>query len=542
MIEFCARTSTSDLPLAIHSLHSTVINVAPTFVEAVPTASSTATDPPVTAATDAVELRRRTVPRKRNELNQRRSLDFAKGLVSMLPTPEETAVTRSDDDDGGDHGDLPTPPSHSPPPLPSSRPPTIVSSIMKPDYARSLESLHRIKPLKAERSVQFKSPDAAAAEHDGQDAARHSGAIFQPIHVSRSNENLLALLKPVPRYATQAALPTLSKSTQDLRSAASTADPEFFAAAPMWSASSDDLMPADVDGLRRSLRGYRRQRRHPHDHTTPSGSVRSLEQMPSAGVDRCLQLVREERMDGITVVGIVDAGTPDGVPEQPEPVDEPQRPPQPMPRKTVVYVFDQRADEFVLEAKLAPTDVTVTVKPPKPARMKFNFFGFGASGPKATASTAGPHVYGSQQIPSAAQITQQQQELFRIRSMDDLMETTSAASMKAQGQGASSQRRIAAGHATAGAVFYVPSPIVEAGVTNGICKCGTTDPETQSIHSPNLRRCCCCTCVVVVVVVVSCVRSIPLGRFVCFASVRCVLLSRCLLIDTNPLYLSHQAI
>lgn len=516
MIELCASTSTSDLALAIHSPHPTAINVAPTFVEAVPTASSsTATDPPVTAATDAVELRRRTVPRKRNELNQRRSLDFAKGLVSMLPTPEETAATRSDDDDGSDHGDLPTPPSHSPPPLPSSRPPTIVSSIMKPDYARSLESLHRIKPLKGERSVQFKSPDAAAAEHDGQDAARHSGALFQPIHVSRSNENLLALLKPVPRYATQAALPTLSKSTQDLRSAASTADPEFFAAAAMWSASSDDLMPADVDGLRRSLRGYRRQRRHPHAQSTPSGSVRSLEQMPNAGVDRCLQLVREERMDGITVVGSGDAGTPDGVPEQPEPVDEPQRPPLPMPRKTVVYVFDQRADEFVLEAKLAPTEATVvTAKPPKPARMKFNFFGFGASGNKVTATNAGPHVYGSQQIPSVAQITQQQQELFRIRSMDDLKETT------AQVQGGSSQRRIAAGHATAGAVFYVPSPIVEAGVTNGICKCGTTDPETQSIHTHQ-------TCAAAAANVLSSLSLVVFARFRLVALSVSLLLSLC---------------
>lgn len=343
---------------------------------------------------------RRSTPRKLNEYNHRRSLDFAHGLVNA------DELIRNDDID--DQAST----SSTPPPLPVSRPPTIVSTIFKAEIDPHNETQTKRKSL---RSVQFSSTDTE---------------VFKPIQLLHSNENLsIAVIKPIPRY------PSMSKSTQDLSTVITELE---FGFGPMTaSRSSDDLLMPDVDGLRRSMRSYRRWK------------MRSLDSMSS--------IDDQETTEIVTTVSDLQIDQPSN--DRPVLVAA-TRKPLPLPRNNdrdsikFVYVFDKTRKEFVQEdcehGEVPLNQVTISLSNPNLAvlpstyddksvltdsksKRKFAFFGLGQK-------KSLKHHFGSQQqLPT---VMDESHPLYRIRSMEDVVETTNSVM-------ASSKSK-----------FYVPNPIV----------------------------------------------------------------------------------
>lgn len=355
-----------------------------------------------------VDAFRRSTPRKRNESDSRRSLDFAQGLVN-----DDDLNRCVDIDDVAST-------SSTPPPLPVSRPPTIVSTIFKADIDPHNEAQIKRKSLKI---VQFRSSEFIHTEE------------FKPIQLLHSTENLaIAVIKPIPRY------PSMSKSTQDLSTYKT--ESEFGFDPLTVSRSSDDLLMPDVDGLRRSMRSNRRWK------------MRSFDSMSSIDDD-------QEETKVYTNMSVMNTEQKSN--DRPVLVAA-TRKPLPVPRSTdrdsikLVYVFDKTSEEFIQEdcehGDVPLNKVTISLSNPNlselPAiheenaisinytssKRKFGFFGLGHK------KTSKPLFGSQQQLPT---VMDESHPLYRIRSMEDMVELepnerkTSADSVKS--------------------VFYVPNPV-----------------------------------------------------------------------------------
>lgn len=348
----------------------------------------------------------RSTPRKQNEYNHRRSLDFAQGLVN------------NDESNRSIDLDDVTSTSSTPPPLPVSRPPTIVSTIFKADIDPHNETQVRRKSLK---SVHFRSSDLENTDE------------FKPIQLVHSNENLsIAVIKPIPRY------PLMSKSTQDLST--DITESEFSLAPINLSRSSDDLLMPDVDGLRRSMRSNRRWK------------MRSLDS--SSSIDD-----QEE-----TIIGQLRSGVETDRKSNDRPVlVAATRKPLPLPRNNdrdsikFVYVFDKTRKEFIQEdcehGDVPLNKVTISLSNPNlnelpsmkehnppltidsKSKKKFAFFGLGHK------KALKPHYGSQQQLPT---VMDESHPLYRIRSMEDMVENE-----KIENKSSIVSKK---------SVFYVPNP------------------------------------------------------------------------------------
>lgn len=363
---------------------------------------------------DEVELRPkpldRSVSNKYNDSNHRRSLDFAKGLVNS-----GEIVQSIDSEDVGST-------SSTPPPLPISRPPTIVSTILKAD----VDSTVRSKP---NRTVKFKPPSPKRNEQQ-----------FEPIQVSRSNENLsIAVIKPIPRY------PSKSKSTQDLST--DLTESEFGIRPMVFARSSDDLLMPDVDGLRKSMRTNRRWKMRSHE------SMNSIEYNDETEM-YATNYVHKSLSQQLNDQPVILAAS---------------KKPLPLPRsdfKKIVYVFDKQLKEFVQDdahegtipldrIKISLSNASLTESSPSQyikspsietkQRRKFSFFGFGQKK---------MHYGSQQQLPT---VMDESNPLYRIRSMEDLVERNPSSSYSLSSVLYPSIQ-ISTFQAQAKSVFYVPNP------------------------------------------------------------------------------------
>lgn len=373
-------------------------------------------------------VRRSTAP-KQNDSSHRRSLDFAQGLVN-----DDDLIGSNDLDDV-------TSTSSTPPPLPVSRPPTIVSTIFKADIDPHNETQIKRKSLK---NVQFRSEESVNSDE------------FKPIQLLHSNENLaVAVIKPIPRY------PSISKSTQDLSTYVNESE---FGFGPMnFSRSSDDLLLPDVDGLRRSMRSHRRWR------------MRSLENMSSIDDPVEMETIDKKSVNDRPVLV---AAT---------------RKPLPLPRNNdrdsikFVYVFDEQRKEFVQEnsehGEIPLNKVTVSLSNPNlselssiredslastdtKSKRKFAFFGLGQK------KLVKPKFGSQQQLPT---VMDESHPLYRIRSMEDMVEHESA------------EKRNSV--ASVKSVFYVPHPIAPTKAQQPIKMCKYRG--SLSVLVPVLTSCCC---------------------------------------------------
>lgn len=352
-----------------------------------------------------------------------------------------------------------------PPPLPISRPPTIVSSLRKSEIILTDELQKPEVAKKAEKSVQFRrTPTPPSVELE-----------FKPIKASQSTENLSTiLLKPIPRYP-----PSLSKSTQDLR--ATFKDPEFKQLRPFeTSKSSDDLIFPDIDGLRKSQRLNKRWRMRSHESLASVDDeelyanlpISSFTKQPSESVTIMKKPLPLPRQNSFTTESLTDlretstdhqvsvkSKSSTDLRPRGDAVDDRRD------SKTIVYVFDKVADEFVLQSsdpdisyenliEKSSDSIASTTKstaqrnsqvvkiavttPPAPTRVhavevtnstkiltpksKFSFFGIGKK-PAQRDPNASTGFYGSK--TSVVKETVDDNEfgenpLFRIKSMEDL--------------------------------------------------------------------------------------------------------------------------
>lgn len=403
-----------------------------------------------------------------------------------------------------------------PPPLPVSRPPTIISSLRKSEIIINDELLKTEVAKKSEKSVQFRrTPTPPAPELD-----------FKPIKASQSTENLSAiLLKPIPRYP-----PSLSKSTQDLRAAVK--DPEFKKLrAYEISKSSDDLIFPDIDGLRKSQRLNKRWRMRSHESITSVDDeelyanlpISSFTKQPSESVTIIKKPLPLPRQNSFTTESLndlrettTDLQTPS---KSKSSVDLRPRIDSSDDRrgsKTVVYVFDKVADEFVLQSsdpdtsyedlieksevpvapttvqrnsqvvkiavaapttptRVHPVEVTIATKA-RTTKSKFSFFGIGKKTPERDPN-ASTGFYGSKASLVEEQIVDNEfgeNPLFRIKSMEDLNESnvprkssigsTSLSTFKTTSFSreaiVASARKSSSSNTS---VFYVPNPSDAAG-------------------------------------------------------------------------------
>lgn len=354
---------------------------------------------------------RRSLSKKRDQ-NLRRSLEFNNS---------------STEDD-----------SSLPPPLPSTQPP---NSILEPD-----EESSGIPILNFKKSVHFLPQNAISTNE--------SELAFEPIHTTRSTENLsINIVKPIPRYADT----ILSKSTQDLRTAK---DPEFRIRPVITSKSSDDLIFPDIDGLRRSLRRSKRWKlRKSHE------SIMSF----------C-----EDDIYANIQIGDADVRKPaepllNGVPKKPHPLPRSNSIDLEANKKTIVYVFDEAKEQFVLQhsdekSKLPDRSANQLAdedKAQKPsvagARLKFpSFFGLGQK--------------------KEQDISTVQNRLFRIKSLEDLDTPTenknhkrraSNSGLLSKFKSTSKENLLSNGVNTApsSSIFYVTiNDVDDADKTNKTCK------------------------------------------------------------------------
>lgn len=448
-------------------------------------------------------------------------------------------------------------PDAIPPPLPISRPPTIISSLRKSEIIINDELLKTEVAKKSEKSVQFqRTPTPPAPELE-----------FKPIKASRSTENLSAiLLKPIPRYP-----PSLSKSTQDLR----VKDPEFRQLrAYEISKSSDDLIFPDIDGLRKSQRLNKRWRMRSHESITSVDDeelyanlpISSFTKQPSESVTIIKKPLPLPRQNSFTTESLTDlretltdlqpsVKSKSSIDLRPRIDSTDDR----RGSKTIVYVFDKVADEFVLQSsdpdtsyedltektevpvastahqrnsqivkiavappitptRVHPIELTGPTKAPT-AKSKFSFFGIGKKTPQRDPN-ASAGFYGSKGSLVEEKIVDNEfgeNPLFRIKSMEDLedangtQKSIGSASLSTFKTSSFSREAIVASarksSSSSSSVFYVPNPSDADGHSASGSKFSVVFVERS-------------TCVPAFCLFWStgCERSMPLGNHICHSS------------------------
>lgn len=294
------------------------IDNPPTFT----TSTSSIKKPPLSSSPPNDEFTNQLI-----ELREKINLLTAKDKSIGLPPPKPMAT-------GGESSNN----SPSPPPLPRSRPPTIISHktdiILDPPV--EVQSKPAPPPAAVVKSVHFKEITVLPTDIG-----------FQPIKTSRSTDNIAVttavLIKPIPRYADG----PFSKSQQDLR----IGEPQEFCLHSLSRSykSSDDLLLDDIDGIRRkpTVRQQQRSKRwkgRSHENLASVSTEDLLTIQPRRPIKKPLPLPRTNSFEAIDddAAFVTEMRVKTGKMEAATSSSSSSRP------LTVTYVYSSDKDEFVL--------------------------------------------------------------------------------------------------------------------------------------------------------------------------------------------------